>query len=134
MPHLDATHDPARRSWVASANGHLDFPIQNLPLGVFSPSEGGPRAGVAIGDMILDLAETQAAGLFTGEAARAVEAAAGGTLNALFALGADPRQALRAQLSDLLTEGSADANRLRGMLHRAGDCVLHLPAQIGDYT
>ena len=54
-PHLDETHDPARTSWVASANGHPDFPIQNLPLGVFSPEGGEPRIGAAIGDMILDL-------------------------------------------------------------------------------
>jgi fumarylacetoacetase len=34
---LDETHDPARRSWIASAQGHAEFPIQNLPFGVFSP-------------------------------------------------------------------------------------------------
>ena len=80
---IDATHDAGLRSWVASANGHPDFPIQNLPLGIVSPPGGGPRAGVAIGSMILDLAAAQAAWLFEGEAARAVEAMAGGTLAAL---------------------------------------------------
>ena len=136
MPHLDATHDPKRRSWVTSANGHPDFPIQNLPLGVFSPPGGGtPRAGVAIGDMILDLAARRPAGLFAGEAARAAEAAAGGVAQCRCSpLGAGPRRALRAQLSELLTEGSAEANRLEGMLHRAADCTMHLPAHIGDYT
>ena len=135
MPHLDETHDPKRRSWVTSANGHPDFPIQNLPLGVFSPPGGGlPRAGVAIGDMILDLAAAQAAGLLAGEAARAVEAAAGGILNPLFAAGAGPRRALRASVSELLIEGSAEANGLEGMLHRAAGCTMHLPAHIGDYT
>jgi fumarylacetoacetase len=76
MPEIDETHDPGRRSWVASANGHPDFPVQNLPLGVFSPPGGGagpPRAGAAIGDMVLDLAAAHAAGLFSGEAARAAE-------------------------------------------------------------
>src|SRR5436309_6083036 len=103
MPEIDQTHDPERRSWVTSANGHADFPIQNLPLGIFSTPEGGlPRAGVAIGNMILDLAAARHASLVAGEAARAVEAAAGGTLNPLFALGAGPRQALRARVSDLL--------------------------------
>ena len=43
VPMIDATHDAGRRSWVASANGHPDFPIQNLPLGVFSPLAGAPR-------------------------------------------------------------------------------------------
>ena len=129
MPHLDETHDPKRRSWVTSANGHPDFPIQNLPLGVFSPPGGGlPRAGVAIGDMILDLAAAQAAGLLAGEAARAVEATAGGILNPLFAAGAGPRRALRASVSELLIEGSAEANGLEGMLHRAAGCTMHLPA------
>ena len=95
MRAVDATHDPKLRSWVASANGHPDFPVQNLPLGVFSPPGGGtPRVGVAIGDMVLDLAAAHAAGLLPGEAGRAAEAAAsGGTLNGLFARGAGPRRA-----------------------------------------
>ncbi|MEQ1774673.1 MAG: fumarylacetoacetase, partial [Burkholderiales bacterium] len=52
---LDETHDAKRRSWVASANGHTDFPIQNLPLGVFSIRGDTPRGGVAIGDDVFDL-------------------------------------------------------------------------------
>ena len=40
---IDETHDPARTSWVMSANGHSDSRIQNLPLGVFSPRRGRPR-------------------------------------------------------------------------------------------
>jgi len=120
---------------VASANGHPDFPIQNLPLGVFSPPGGGaPRVGVAIGDRVLDLAAAQTAGRLAGEAARAAEAAAGGALNALFALGAGPRRALRARLSELLAEGSAERARVEPCLHEAAACALHLPARIGDYT
>lgn len=49
------TQPTLTRSWVASANGHTDFPLQNLPLGVFSINGSAPRAGVAIGDSILDL-------------------------------------------------------------------------------
>ncbi len=126
---LDDTHGPARRSWVASANGHPEFPIQNLPLGVFSPSGGGPRGGVAIGNSIFDL--SIAVSRFTGEAAHAAKAAAGPTLNALLALGAGPRAALRAQLSALLDAGSPSRPDL---LHAAAACTLHLPASIGDYT
>ncbi|GAA0589906.1 fumarylacetoacetase [Craurococcus roseus] len=135
MAQIDETHDPGLRSWVASANGHPDFPIQNLPLGVFTPPGGGvPRGGVAIGDMVLDLAAAHAAGLFTDEAARAAEAAAGGTLNALFALGAGPRRALRARLSELLAEGGAGRGEAEACLHPAARCALHLPSRIGDYT
>ena len=69
---LDDTHDPARRSWVGSANGHPDFPVQNLPFGVFSaPGAPARRAGVAIGDAILDLQEAFRAGLFAGVAGHA---------------------------------------------------------------
>ena len=51
------------RSWIASANGHSDVPLQNLPVGVFSLAGSTPRSGVAIGDHILDLEAGLAAGL-----------------------------------------------------------------------
>ena len=85
---LNETHDPSRRSWVETANHpDTDFPIQNLPLGIFR--EGGrARGGVAIGDRIFDLAAALDLGLFSGEAANAARAASGDTLNPLMALGA----------------------------------------------
>ena len=58
-PILDETHDPKSQSWVESANiADSDFPIQNLPFGVFRrrDADAVPRVGVAIGDRILDLA------------------------------------------------------------------------------
>jgi fumarylacetoacetase len=130
----DRTHDPKARSFVASANGHADFPIQNLPFGVFSPAGGTARTGVAIGDMILDLDAVLAAGLLDGAAEDAAAAAEGGTLNEMLALGAGPRRALRARLFALLAEDSAERSRVEGALHQAVDCTLHLPARIGDYT
>ena len=98
------TQPSLARSWVASANGHADFPLQNLPLGVFSINGSAPRSGVAIGDAILDL--HAALDEFDGEARRAVEATAGGQLNAFFELGRGPRVALRERLLELLAEGS----------------------------
>jgi fumarylacetoacetase len=132
----DQTHDAALSSWVASANGHADFPIQNLPLGVFSRDGGARRGGVAIGAEILDLRATLEAGLLIGDAAAAAEAGCGTSLNALLALGAGKRAALRARLSDLLSADAPAAVRgLRArLLHRAADCTIHLPAAIGDYT
>jgi len=130
---LDATHDPKLRSWVASANGHADFPIQNLPFGVFAPNGGVPRGGVAIGDAILDLPAAHRAGLFTGAAASAAAAGYNSTLNLLMERGAGPRQALRARLSELLGEDK-ERGKLEGMLHRQSECTMHLPARIGDYT
>ncbi|MPR05564.1 fumarylacetoacetase [Microvirga tunisiensis] len=134
MAQLDQTHDPKLESWVASANGHPDFPIQNLPLGIFSLSGGEPRGGVAIGDRILDLPAALAAGLFTGEAAKAAEAASRATLNLFLALGPGPRRALRMRLSELLAQGCPEQGSVEPCLHDAAACTLHLPARIGDYT
>ncbi len=133
---LDRSHDAARRSWVASANGHAEFPIQNLPLGIFSTAGGPPRGGVAIGQSILDLAATLDAGLVPAAARAGVEAASGATLNAFFALPNEARAALRTFAGDLLDETSphrADAARAN-ILHDASACVMHMPAQVGDYT
>lgn len=136
---IDETHDPARRSWVDSANGHPEFPLQNLPLGVFSPpgttvQDARPRGGVAIGDMVFDLRAARDAGLFSGLAATAAEAASGASLNPLMALGAAPRRALRQQVFALLAEGGKAAALAQTVLHRASDCWLHLPAAIGNFT
>ncbi|ROM46688.1 fumarylacetoacetase [Pseudomonas canadensis] len=126
------TQPTLTRSWVASANGHTDFPLQNLPLGVFSINGSAPRAGVAIGDSILDM--HAAIDEFDGEARRAVEATAGGQLNAFFELGRGPRVALRERLLELLAEGSKLHTREAQVLHRAADCQMHVPARINDYT
>ncbi len=131
---LDATHAPERRSWVASANGHADFPIQNLPFGIFAPRGAEPRGGVAIGDQILDLAAALKAGLFGGDAAEAAEAASGSSLNPLMALGGRARRALRLRLSELLDEASPEKSRLTGMLHDAASCAMQNPAAVGDFT
>lgn len=130
---VDETHDPALTSWVASANGHQDFPIQNLPLGVFSPPGKGARGGIAIGDKILDCAALAMSGLLGDEAARAVQAAAGQVLNPLLALGSGPRRTLRREVSRLLSD-PAHRTAVEPMLHDMAGTTLHLPARIGDYT
>ncbi|WP_079226557.1 fumarylacetoacetase [Pseudomonas putida] len=122
------------RSWVEHANGHRDFPLQNLPLGIFSRPGEAQRCGVAIGDAILDLEAVLAAGLFAGQAKVAVEAAGGGALNAFFALGRAARVALRERLLVLLGEHSEHQAALEAALYPASECQLHLPAKVGDYT
>ena len=134
MSTVDHTHAPDLRSWVGTANDHSDFPIQNLPIGIFSESEGKPRAGVAIGDRIVDLAAVLASGLLQGDARRFAEASTGGSLNAALALGAGPRRSLRLRLSELLREGAAEEKLMRPCLHDAASCALHMPAAVGDYT
>ncbi|MGE0222887.1 MAG: fumarylacetoacetase [Acetobacteraceae bacterium] len=133
---IDETHDPARRSWVASANNHPDFPIQNLPVGIFSPPGQAPRGGIAIGDRILDIAAALEAGLFAGAARDAAEAAARSTLNDFLAAGPAAHRALRQAVSALLDDaGYGKARPIADrLLHAASACSMHLPARIGDFT
>ncbi|MET0482305.1 MAG: fumarylacetoacetase [Aestuariivirgaceae bacterium] len=129
----DPTSDPALRCWMPGAQGHPDFPVQNLPLGIFSPPGGAPRAGTAIGDHIVDLPALLAAGLLAGPAMSAAAAAAGTVLNPLLAEGAPARRALRTRLGTLLT-GREHRAAVERCLHLAEDCTMHLPARIGDFT
>lgn len=128
LPAIDATHDPALQSWVASATGHPSFPVQNLPLGVFSPVDGAPRIGVAIGDFVLDL---RAVSELIPDLPRKVLHEP--QLNALLALPVAVRGALRQALSRMLTDGAYRA-QVEPALHRQDAVRMHLPAQIGDYT
>lgn len=125
---IDATHDPARSSWVESANGHRDFPVQNLPLGIFSADGLERRVGVAIGDFILDL---QAAAAALDEAW--VAELAQPVLNAFLALGAGPRVVLRQRLSELLSD-ERHRDALEGALLGQSEATMHLPTIVGDYT
>lgn len=134
---LNATHDPARRSWVDSANdGRSDFPIQNLPFGVFEHA-GRARGGVAIGERILDVGVALAAGLLHGAVTRAAHAASEPALNALMGLPPAEVSALRAALSDLLRVDGPQAARAQataGLLVPMDEARMRLPCRIEGYT
>ena len=130
MTKIDHTHDPALQSWVESANGHADFPIQNLPLGVFSVGNGEPRIGTAIGDMILDLKALGGAELLDEHWTLALGLS---SLNAWFAHGPEHGRQLRHRLSELLSNDSY-RHRVEPHLVRASNAAMHLPCTIGDYT
>jgi len=140
MVKVNETHDLARRSWVPEANEvGCDFPIQNLPFGVFRRTQGARASGgVAIGNHVLDLRAALAAGLFSGTAAQAAEAACGESLNPLLAMDPGATSALRARLSDLLRLDGPDSNaarRLGSSLLVPMDSVrMELPVVIGGYT
>jgi len=133
---LNFTSDLGRRSWHESANEvTADFPLQNLPYGVFRTTADAPaHIGVAIGDSILDLNAAALAGLLPAETASACQQS---SLNALMALGAPDWSALRFRLSDLLGADSCPAPLRAKVAHflvRQKDVTMLLPAQIGDYT
>ena len=134
---INSTHDAALTSWVDSANvSGTDFPIQNLPYGVFrrKGSSEPVRGGVAIGDRILDMARANVAGAFSGAAAQPAALAGASKLNALMAAGPASWTALRLALSNALRNGSGAQASLRDCLVPQSDAEFDLPAQIGDYT
>ncbi|WP_372801377.1 fumarylacetoacetase [Paracoccus seriniphilus] len=120
------TTDPKLRSWVETANSpDCDFPIQNLPFGVFSVAGDAPRCGVAIGDRIVDLAACEAGGFLQ----------AGGTfsrphLNDFIALGRATWDEVRQRLTALLAEDGERNLPLVAM----GDATMHLPVTVTEFT
>jgi fumarylacetoacetase len=132
---LDETHDAAARSWLASANGETDFPLQNLPFAVFSTGDGGTRrVGVGLGDCIIDLAKLQQQ--LEGRSRAAAKAADSDSLNALMALGHATTDALRQDLFRLFRDGTNAGVRpaCESALVPLNDATLHRPVRIGGFT
>jgi fumarylacetoacetase len=138
IPKPDGTHHAALRSFVESANDPLgDFPVQNLPLGVFRRGPAPARIGCAIGDEVLDLFACAERGLLRGLPADVEAACRGARLNGLMALGARERGTLRHRLSHLLrSEGGFVTARGEAphVLIARGQADMLLPAEVGDYT
>lgn len=117
-------------SWVTSANSHeTQFPLNNLPYGVFSAGDAAPRCGVAIGEMILDLAALENTGILSFE----------GTLqttswNAFMALGQVAWARLRRELIQLLENGSAQQSVLEPHLVSMADARLRMPFVVAEFT
>lgn len=136
LPSIDFTHDPARTSWVDSADGHPDFPLQNLPLGRFDRQGSGPRMGVAIGDRVVDLAALAGTGLLGPVAEPLRDGLA--HPQGLLGLAPSDRLALRHQLFRVLEAGGKQADEARRrqdeFLLAASDCTMLLPADVGNYS
>jgi fumarylacetoacetase len=136
-PELNETHDPALRSWVESANDPAtDFPIQNLPFGVYRRrgTRDRPRVGVAIGDRIVDVVACRRAAVLTA----AADPCESTTLNRLMAAGPEVWSTLRGELSVILRDGSYRAREMRESEETfflpMAEAELLVPAEIGDYT
>ncbi len=123
---------PLIRSWVTSANSkETPFPLNNLPYGVFSIGGASPICGVAIGDMILDVAACEAAGLINLGVEPVFQLPA---WNPLMAQGPDSWAALRRILVELLEEGSSHRNDIEQFLVRQADVEMHMPFRVGEFT
>jgi len=138
---IDATHDPALRSWVESANAAgVDFPIQNLPFGVFRRPGSETRwgVGVAIGNQVLSLGDLATQGPLAGLDADLVSACQAADLAPLMSLERQVRAPLRARLSGLLSASEEASASPREPVARAlvpmAEAEMGLPAPIRDYT
>jgi fumarylacetoacetase len=137
----DATHDPALKSWVASANdAATDFPIQNLPYARLrrkaAPGDAHEpwRIGVAIGQQVLDLRLAAEVCPWGEGVAPLLEPLAAGDLAAFMALGRPAWRTVRAALSEALAEGSMQGPFLETALVPQLDVEFSLPCNVGDYT
>ena len=133
----DITHDPALRSWVASANAaETDFPVQNLPYGRFrrAGSDEPWRIGVAIGDQVLDLRLAAGQCPWGASVLPLLQPLADGDLVPLMSGGTDARRVLREALSQALCEDSEQAPFLELCLLSQAEAEMDLPCRIGAYT
>src|SRR5258706_10502011 len=136
---MNQTHDPALTSWIESANSpDTDFPIQNLPFGVFSrKGDSERRVGVAIGDQIVDIGESLSANLWSGKARDVARWCDRPTLNELMQASTEPLSEFRARLSELLAGTPGDDSVINPLPPRAavpkGGAVMVPAGQVGNY-
>jgi fumarylacetoacetase len=121
-------------SFIESANRpDTDFPLQNLPFGVFRSGPSG-AIGVAIGDRILDLGRAADVRLLSGLPSRTVSACSATTLNPLMSLSRAHWSPLRQRIAELLRAGSEHQAAVDPLLVPMADAVMLPPVRIGDYT
>jgi fumarylacetoacetase len=138
-----------RRSWSAAtakmplksfieASPDSYFPIQNLPFGIFRPAEGAARAGVAIGEYVVDLSVLEERGHFRSPEFQHRNVFAHDSLNAFLSLGRPAWRKAREILQHLLDTGTAtlrdDAQLRMLVFHRQSDVTMQLPVRVGNYT
>lgn len=121
------------KSWIPVSR-KSDFPIQNLPFGIFSTKERSPRAGVAIGDLILDLALLYERGFLPDCGLPAEPIFLRDTLNDFIRLGKPTWQKLRVRLIELLEETSIEIRNEYDLFVKQDEAVMHMPVHVPDYT
>ena len=135
---MDETHDSKLKSWI-DVDNNSDFPIQNIPFGVYSPKEGGElHVATAIGDYVIDLAYLDEAGFFINTDIEETEVFHEPTLNAFMSLGQKAWKEARLIISRLLREDNTsfkDNDELKEIaLIPMAETRMEMPVDIGDYT
>ncbi len=131
------TNNPKLTSWV-DVSPECEFPIQNLPYGVFQLGDAPPAVGVAIGEFVLDLAALHASGKFSGTSIAADNIFAAASLNGFMGKGRQAWTDVRDRISELLRKNNAtirDDKELRQqVLIPSSDVRMLMPVAIGDFT
>lgn len=127
------TIDISLQSWVSVPSGS-DFPIQNLPYGIFKTANSSPRAGAAIGEQILDLAVLFDAGFLSTCGLPSNNVFAKDTLNDFIALGKPVWTAVRKRITELLSESNTEIRSVENILVKQADAVMLMPVSVPDYT
>ena len=127
-----AANNPDLKSWV-EVPSQSDFPIQNLPFGIFSTSQNEPSIGVRIGDKVLDLAKLASLGYFE-DLTIDTSVFSKTILNDFIATGQKSWRSTRNKVSELLQTGSALEKDADKVLIAIEAVTMHMPVQVGDYT
>lgn len=128
-------NNPDRKSWI-EVSEESDFPIQNLPFGIFSTAKKSKRVGVALGDRVIDLYQLAKEGYL--DEGVDIESYNSAFLNDFMAYGKEMTRKVRNRIADIfdaengeLRDISADIAKI---IHHNDECTMHLPVQVGDYT
>ncbi|MGV3587118.1 MAG: fumarylacetoacetase [Adhaeribacter sp.] len=134
---MNRANDPHLHSWI-QISPNSDFPIQNLPFGIFSTPTRDPRVGVAIGDYILDLYAVCQEGLFDLLSLEDPSVFHTETLNPFISLGKPMWREVRERVSELLRNNNAEIRDnhevMKACLVKCQEATMHLPVKIGNYT
>ncbi len=135
---MNKANNPSIKSWI-KVEKNSDFPIQNIPFGIFSPTDKSPRPGTIIGNTVIDLSVLVEEGFFdeilpdTG-----YDAFFQAALNDIISLGKEFTSNLRNRISELFSEEKEvirdDKELQERMLFNVKEVKMHLPVEVGDYT
>ncbi len=134
---MNNANNPLLKSWIDVKN-NSDFPIQNIPFGIFSPKGKSPRPATIIGETVIDLSVLAEEGFFDDIIDEEYDAFFASSLNDLISLGKEFTAKLRNKISELFSydnELIRDDSELQSkLLFKQEDVEMHMPVEVGDYT
>lgn len=134
---MNNANDPSLKSWI-EVKSDSDFPIQNIPFGIFSPEGKSPRPATIIGETVIDLSVLAEEGFFDDIIDEEYDAFFASSLNDLISLGKEFTAKLRNKISELFSHDNEiirDDSELKSkLLFMQENVEMHMPVEVGDYT